>query len=300
MKSSLRQLNRYKALYIMLIPGICYFLLFRYVPIAGASVAFKQFNFLEGYFGSPWIGFDNFMRFFNGMYFEQILTNTIVISLYKLVFGFPAPIILALMLDQVRLSAAKRTFQTLTYIPHFMSWVIIYGIMLALLSPGDGLVNQLLKENGFETIAFLTDSGWIRTLLVSSDIWYGSGWGAIIYLAALAGIDPHLYEAATTDGAGTFRKLWHITLPGIRSIIMVMLILKLSHILDVGFDQVFMMMNALNMEKADIIDTWVYRVGLLEMQIGLASAVGLFKSVIGFVLVLGANHVAKRFDSQIW
>lgn len=289
-----------RALLFMLLPGLVYFTVFKYVPMAGVVIAFQQYNLESGIWGSRWIGFDNFSRFFNGVYFGQILGNTLILSFYKLLFGFPAPILLALMLDQIRRSWFKRFVQTLTYVPHFMSWVIIYGIMLALLAPGEGLANQVFKLYGFDPVSFLTEPSWIRTLLVTSDIWHGAGWGAIIYLAALASIDPHQYEAAKVDGASVLRLMWHVTLPGIRNIIVIMLVLRLSHILDVGFDQVFMMANPFNMEKADIIDTWVYRVGLQEMQIGIAAAVGLFKSVIGLILVLGANQFAKKLDSPIW
>ncbi|MBO9607001.1 MAG: sugar ABC transporter permease [Paenibacillaceae bacterium] len=295
-----KRLAKHRTLLVMLLPGLVYFTLFKYVPMGGIAIAFQKYNLEAGIWGSDWIGWGNFRRFFEGVYASQIIGNTVVISLYKLVFGFPAPILLALLLDQVRRAWFKRVIQTMTYVPHFMSWVIIYGIMMALMAPGDGLINQLLKHTGLPTVSFLTEPSWIRPLLVGSDIWQGAGWGAIIYLAALAAIDPHLYEAARVDGASPLRLIWHVTLPGIRNIVVVMLVLRLSHILDVGFDQVFMMANAFNSEKADIIDTWVYRVGLQEMQIGLASAVGLFKSAIGLVLVLAANQFAKKLDSQIW
>jgi putative aldouronate transport system permease protein len=293
-------LRRFAPLYLMLLPGLIYFATFKYIPMIGIVIAFKNYNFLDGVLHSPWVGFDNFRRFFEGIYFERILGNTLMISMYKLLFGFPAPILLALLLDQVGRKRFKRLVQTFTYMPHFMSWVVIYGILLVLLSPGEGLVNELFKKGGMEPFSFLTEPSWIRSILVGSDIWHGAGWGAIIYLAALSSIDPSLYEAARVDGAPLWRQIWHVTLPGIRNMIVVMLIIRLSHILDVGFDQVLMMSNAMNMEKADIIDTWVYRVGLLEMQFSLAAAVGLFKSVIGLVLVLGANKVAKKLDSQIW
>lgn len=297
---TITNLRKFGVMYALLIPGLIYFAIFKYIPMLYILAAFKQINIVGGIWDSPWVGLRNFKDFFNGVFFAQILTNTLLISLYKLFFVFPAPIILALMLNEVRVNWFKRTIQTLTYLPHFLSWVVIYGLMLAFLSPGDGLINSVLRELNLPTISFLTESAWIRSLLVSSDIWHSVGWGAIIYLAALTGIDPSLYEAARVDGASKWKQLWHITLPGIRNVIILMFVLRLSTILDVGFDQVFIMSNALNQDKSDVIETWVYRVGIQEMRIGLATAVGLFKSVIGFLLVLAANRVAKRFDGQIW
>lgn len=300
MAPAIRNLKKHKVMYALLIPGLIYFTIFKYVPMLYLLAAFKQVNIVGGIWDSPWVGWQNFREFFDGVYFGEILTNTLLISLYKLVFVFPAPIALALMLNEVRVKWFKRTIQTLTYLPHFLSWVVIYGLMLAFLAPGDGVVNQVLKENGLAPISFLTESSWIRPLLVSSDIWQSVGWGAIIYLAALTGIDPSLYEAARVDGASRWKQMLHITLPGIRNVIILMFVLRLSTILDVGFDQVFMMSNALNQDKSDVIETWVYRVGIQELRIGLATAVGLFKSVIGLILVVAANRVAKRFDGQVW
>ncbi|CAN7164144.1 ABC transporter permease [Paenibacillus sp. LjRoot56] len=300
MHRTMNLLRRYGVMYALLIPGLLYFAVFKYVPMVYIAAAFKNYNVLQGLWESPWVGWQNFQLFFDGVYFKQIIGNTILISFYKLVFSFPAPIILALMLNAVTSTGFKRTIQTLTYLPHFLSWVIIYGLLVAFLAPGTGLVNQLLTTFHLDRISFLTESGLIRSLIVTTDIWQSVGWGAIIYLAALTGIDPSLYEAATMDGASQSRQLWHITLPGIRNVIILMLVLRLSAILDVGFDQIFIMLNPLNQEKADVIETWVYRVGLQEGRIGLATAVGLFKSVIGFVLVLGANRIAKKFDGQIW
>lgn len=295
-----RQLRRHRIMYALLLPGLLYFALFKYVPMLYIVVAFKNYNALKGLGGSPWVGWQNFRLFFEGVYFSQIIGNTVLISFYKLAFSFPAPIVLALMLNAVTSNGFKRAIQTLTYLPHFLSWVIIYGLLVAFLAPGSGLVNQLLTAFHLERISFLMEPHWIRPLIVASDIWQSVGWGAIIYLAALTGIDPSLYEAATVDGASKWRQLWSITLPGIRNVIVLMLILRLSAILDVGFDQIYIMMNPLNQEKADVIETWVYRVGLQEGRLGLATAVGLFKSVIGFALVFGANRIAKRFDGQMW
>ncbi|MDF2924140.1 MAG: sugar transporter ATPase [Paenibacillaceae bacterium] len=294
------RIKRYKVLYLLLLPELVYFALFKYLPMLGIVIAFKKYNLILGFWKSDWIGLKNFADFIGGVYFWQIMGNTLAISFYKLSFGFIAPIVLALLLNEVAVGWFKRVIQTISYLPHFISWVIAYGLMVALFSPGEGLVNLLLKEYGFNPISFLTEPSWIRPLIVSSDIWKEVGWGAILYLAALAGIDPFLYEASRIDGASKWRQLWHITLPGIRNVIIILLIMQLSRILDAGFDQIFMMANTFNQEKADIIDTWVYRQGLERMQVGLATAVGLFKSVIGLVLVVTANKLAKRFDGQIW
>ncbi|MFD0717361.1 ABC transporter permease [Paenibacillus sp. GCM10027626] len=300
MQALLSTVRKHAVMYALLVPGMLYFVMFKYIPMVYMVAAFKEINIVKGLWDSPWVGWDNFKLFFQGVYFSQIIGNTLLISFYKIVFVFPAPILLAIMLNEVRTGWFKKMIQTLTYLPHFLSWVVIYGLMVAFLAPGEGLVNQWLRDIGMPSISFLSEESWIRPLLVSSDMWQGVGWGAIIYLAALAGIDPSLYEAATVDGASKWKQLWHVTLPGIRNVIILMFILRISHIMDVGFDQIFMMMNPLNQSKADVIETWVYRVGLQEMRFGLATAVGLFKSVIGFVLVFAANRIAKRFDGQIW
>lgn len=295
-----KKLWQYRVLYLLLLPALVYFSLFRYAPMFGLVIAFKQYNLLLGFWDSPWIGLENFRYFVEGVYFWNIIGNTLIISLNKLLLGFSAPIILALLLNEVRISWFKRVVQTVTYLPHFISWVIVYGLLVALFAPGDGFVNQLLREYGFDPVNFLTEVNWVRPLIYASDIWKEVGWGAILYLAALAGIDPHLYEAARMDGASRLRQLWHVTLPGIRNVIMILLILRMGSILDAGFDQIFILANSFNQEKADIIDTWVYRQGIERLQIGLATAVGLFKSVIGTLLLVGANQLAKRFDGQIW
>ncbi|MCU6792299.1 ABC transporter permease subunit [Paenibacillus sp. WQ 127069] len=299
-QSSWKRIMRFKILYLLLLPELIYFVIFKYVPMFGIIIAFKNYNIGLGFWDSPWVGLNNFRNFINGVYFWDIMSNTIAISIYKLLFGFVAPIVLALLINEVTVGWFKKTVQTVTYLPHFISWVIAYGLMVALLSPGDGFVNLIMKQYGLQPISFLTESSWIRSLIIGSDIWKEVGWGAILYLAALAGIDPSLYEAARIDGASKWRQLWHITLPGIRNVIIILLIIRLSSILDAGFDQIFMMSNTFNADKSDIIDTWVYRQGIEQMQISLATAVGVFKSVIAFILVVGANKLAKKFDGQIW
>ncbi|MDF2926785.1 MAG: sugar transporter ATPase [Paenibacillaceae bacterium] len=296
----MRNIRRYKIMYLLLVPGLAYFTIFKYVPMFGLILSFKKYNVVLGFWDSPWVGMANFNQFFQGAYFGDLIQNTVLISLYKLVFGFSAPVLLALMLNEINKQWFKRIVQTITYLPHFLSWVIVYGLMLALLSPGEGVVNIVLKQMGYESISFLTSPNWARFLVVASDIWKEIGWGAILYLAALAGIDPSLYESARMDGASKWRQIWHVTLPGIRNVIIVLMIIKLSHILDAGFDQIFMMANVFNQEKIDIIDTWVYREGVQRLQMGIATAVGMFKSLIGLVLVVSANELAKKFDGQIW
>ncbi len=299
-KRVIRNVRRYRMMYLLLLPGLVYFTIFKYLPMFGLILAFKKYNVILGFWGSPWVGLDNFSNFVQGVYFWDLIENTVLISLYKLFFGFSAPIFLALMLNEVSAQWFKRWVQTITYLPHFLSWVIVYGLMVSLLSPGEGIVNVLIRQMGFESISYLTSPDWGRFLVVASDIWKSIGWGAILYLAALSGIDPSLYEASRIDGASKLRQIWHVTLPGIRNVIIIMLIINLSHILDAGFDQIFMMANVFNQEKIDIIDTWVYREGLQRLQMGIATAVGLFKSLIGLILVISANRIAKKFDGQIW
>jgi putative aldouronate transport system permease protein len=296
------RLWKFRAFYLMLLPGVLFFLLFRYVPMYGVIIAFKDYNFGDGMLGSPWAQPWNkhFLTFFFSPYFSQLLANTLLISVYKLIFGVLPPIIMAILLNECRTRWFKSLIQTLTYMPHFLSWVIIYGILLALLSQTSGLVNHWIKEIGGEAIPFLTSTSYFRSLLVSSEIWQNLGWGAIIYLAAIAGIDPTLYEAARVDGASRLRMIWHITLPGIRSVIVMLLILRLGHMLDAGFEQIYIMYNIQVYPVADILDTWVFRTGLQQLNFSLAAAVGLFKSAIGFVLVLLSNRIAKRWGDGIW
>jgi len=231
----------FRALYIILLPGLAWYFVFRYMPMYGALISFKDFNIMLGIIDSPWASpwYKHFKYFFDSPYFSQIMTNTILISLYKLIFGMTPDILVALLLNECRVMWYKRTIQTLSYMPHFLSWVIIYGIATAFLSPTTGLINRWLVKLGMEPIAFLMSNDWFRTVLVASEIWKDLGWGAIIYLAAIAGIDPSLYEAARVDGASRFRLAWHVTLPGIRHVIVLLLILRLGYILDAGFDQIY-------------------------------------------------------------
>lgn len=296
------RLWRFRALYLMLLPGLIYYAIFRYLPMYGVVIAFKDFNPFDGILGSPWADpwYAHFQTFFRSPYFSQLLTNTLLISLYKIVFGMVPPLLLALLLNECRVRWFGRTVQTLSYMPHFLSWVIIYGILQALFSQSAGLVNRWIVEAGGRSIPFLTSPEYFRAVLVLSDIWQNAGWGAIIYLAAITGIDPVLYEAARVDGANRLRLIWHITLPSIRNVFILLLVLRIGSVMDAGFEQIYVLYNPQVYKVGDILDTWVFRVGLEQQNFSLASAVGLFKSVIGLVLVLGANRLAKRWGGGIW
>ncbi|QNK60223.1 sugar ABC transporter permease [Paenibacillus sp. PAMC21692] len=293
---------KHRIFYVMLLPGIAYFLIYKYFPMYGAIIAFKDYDLLKGILASPWADpwYKHFLFFYNSPYFSELLINTSLISLYKLIFGMAPPIILAILFNECRITWFRNVIQTLSYMPHFLSWVIIYGILLAFLSQTTGLINRWFGMVGLDTIPFLQSTDWFRGILVTSEIWQGAGWGAIIYLAAIAGVDSTLYEAARVDGASRLRMIWHITLPGIRSVIILMFILRLGSILDAGFDQIYILYNVQVYSVADIIDTWVFRTGLERMNFSLAAAVGLFKSIIGFVLVIGSNRLAKRWGEGLW
>jgi putative aldouronate transport system permease protein len=291
----LRRMWRYRMVYLILLPGLIYFAIFRYWPLYIAQIAFKDFQPVLGVEGSPWIGFENFISFFHSYYFSQLIANTLIISTAKLVFGIPPAIILALALSEARFLKLSRLTQTVSYLPHFLSWVVMFGVLIGLLSPGEGLVNQSISHAGIQPIDFLTDPNWFRIIIVGSDIWKETGWGAIIYLAALLAIDPAQYEAAAIDGASRFQRVWYISLPGIKDVIVLVTLLRLGNILDAGFAQIFVLYSLPVYSVGDVIDTWVYRQGLLNFQFSLATAVGLFKGVIGLALIVVANRVAKRF-----
>lgn len=294
----LNRILRYKAFYLMLIPGLIYIILFKYLPIAGNMIAFKDYKLFKGIWGSPWCGFDNFTRLFQSDNFYLIMRNTLLISLYKILIGFPIPIILALMINEVNNRTFKKTVQTVAYLPHFISWVVIASLASSLLSPSDGVINRMITSLGGQPIFFLGDSRYFRGVLVVSDIWKEMGWSAIIYLAALAGIPQDMYEGATIDGATKMQKLIYITLPSIVPTIIIMLLLRVGGILNAGFEQVFTMYNSSVYDVADIIDTYVYRVGIVQTKYGFSAAVGLFKSVIAFVMVVSCNWLANKAGQE--
>jgi putative aldouronate transport system permease protein len=296
-----RSIRSYWDLYLIMLPGILYFLIYKYLPMWGVVIAFQNYSVFSGIWGSEWVGWLHFKTMFMSDDFYKIFRNTLLISIYKLVWGFPGPIILAIMLNEIRHMMYKRSIQTLVYLPHFLSWVILGGIMINVLSPSSGMVNKLIEMLGFEPIFFLVSEDWFRTVIVASDIWKEVGWGAIIYLAAIAGIDPQLYEAAIMDGAGKWKQIVHITIPSMMSVIVILFLLRLGHVLDVGFEQIFVLYNSLVYDVADVIETYVYRTGIQQAKFSFTTAVGLFKAVIGLVLVALANKGAKKLGQEgIW
>ncbi|MEK4237306.1 putative multiple-sugar transport system permease YteP [compost metagenome] len=291
-----------KHLYLMLVPVIGFYFLFKYVPIVGEVIAFKDYRFSDGVFGSAWVGFKHFQMIFASSDFWRILRNTLVLNLYSLVFGFPVPILLALLLNEVRRNWYKRIVQNMLYIPHFMSWAVLGSIVIAALSPSTGIVNLLLKKiTGGESIYFMADSFWWPIAYTLAGIWREAGWGTILYLAAMASIDPQLYEAAKIDGAAKLRQIWHITLPGIRGTIAILLVLRMGQMMDVGLEQTLVLQNNSVLDVADVISTYVYRVGLQNMNYSYTTAIGLFQSIIGVILILSVNRLIRLFGERgLW
>ena len=294
----IRTLWRYRWMYFLLILPMTYYLVFRYIPIYNAQIAFKDFFALKGVEGSPWVGFQHFEAFFKSFYFNELIINTVFFSTAKLLLGLPIAIILALAIHESRFMFFRSIVQTVTYLPHFLSWVIMLGLLLAILSPSSGMLNEAIKAAGGTPIPFLTSPAWFRQVVVISEIWKDTGWSTILYLAALLGINPDLYEAAEVDGASRWRRIWHISIPGIIPVIVLVTLLRIGNILDAGFNQIFVLYSVPVYSVGDIIDTWVYRSGVLDFQFSLATAVGLFKGVIGLILILIANQVAKKMAQQ--
>ncbi|MBU7314920.1 ABC transporter permease [Paenibacillus oleatilyticus] len=297
----LKDLVRDKYLYLLLLPGMLFIVVFKYIPMYGLVIAFQEYNILQGVGGSDWVGLYQFEKLFTMLDFTNVFKNTLIISTLKLVWGFPAPIVLALLLNEVKQLMFQRFVQTVVYLPHFISWVIFSGIIIIFLNPVDGLVNQVMGWFGGEPIDFLIEKSYFRSILVATDIYKEVGWGTIIYLAAISGINPQLYEAAIVDGAGRFRQMWNITLPSIRHVIVILFILSLGNILDAGFLQTLLLYNPLVMDVADIIDTYVYRKGIVDASYSLGAAAGVFKSVIALILVAASNQLAKKFGEEgLW
>lgn len=287
-----------KWLYILAIPGILYFLVFKYAPMYGVIIAFKDYVPFLGINGSQWVGMQNFKDFFINPDFFRIMGNTLILSFLSIAISFPAPIILAILLNEVRHAIYKRIVQTMVYVPHFLSWTIVVSLTAMLFSVNGGVITDLAFMLTGKEIDFLSDPNWFRPMIILQGLWKEIGWGTIIFLAALAGVDQEQYEAAIMDGAGRFRRIWHITLPAIRSTIIIMLILKVGSILTSGFDQIYLMTNALNRSVADVFDTYVYMMGITQGAYSYSTAVGLFKSVIGIILVLSTNKLAKVFGES--
>ncbi|WP_423227622.1 ABC transporter permease [Paenibacillus filicis] len=291
-------LNKY--LYIMMIPVLVYYAIFHYAPMYGALIAFKEYSPMKGIIGSDWVGFKHFQDFFGSYYFWRILKNTIVISLYSLIFEFPAPIILALLINEVRSKAFKRVTQTITYMPYFISLVVICGIITDFTNAG-GLINQLFTLLGYDGQAMLQKPDLFRPIYILSEIWQRIGWESIIYIAALMSIDQEQYEAARMDGASRWKQIVHITLPGILPTIAIMFILRMGSLLNVGFEKIILLYNPVTYETADVISSFVYRKGLLEFGWSYSSAVGLFNSVINLILLITANYASRKFnESSLW
>lgn len=294
----LSHLLQNKILYMMLVPGILFFILFHFVPMYGLIIAFKNYNIFKGILASDWVGFKNFSDIFSKPHFYIVLRNTLIINLYKLLINFPIPIIVALLLNEIGFIPFKRVTQTIIYFPFFLSWVVIAGIVINFLSPSTGVINLILENVGLHKINFLVKKEYFRWILVFSDLWRILGWHSVIYLAALTGVDPQLYEAAKIDGAGKLTSIWHITLPAILPTINVLLLLRIGNMLNIGFEQVFLLYSPLVYEVADVIETYVYRIGLVETRYDFATAVGLFKSIVGLTFLLIVNAITKKFTER--
>jgi putative aldouronate transport system permease protein len=298
---ALRDIVRDWELYVFLLPALLYFVVMKYFPMYGVQIAFKDFNGAFGIMGSPWTGFKHFRAFFSSYFFWPLVWNTVSLSLYSLFAGFPIPIVLSLMLNEVGSSSYKRVVQTVTYAPHFISTVVMVGMIIMFLAPTTGIVNHLIAAVGGERVNFMADPKLFRHIYVWSGIWQNMGWSSIIYLAALSSIDPQLHEAAVIDGANRWRRILHINLPGILPTVVILFILNTGSVMSVGFEKVFLMQNQMNMETADVISTYVYRRGLINAEYSFSAAVGLFNSVINFALLVGVNSVARRLgETSIW
>jgi len=293
-----KNFKRHFSFYEILIIHVVYYAILKYGPIVNGQIAFKEFEPVDGVWGSVWVGFKNFSTFIHSFYFGELLRNTILYSLAKLCISVPLSIILSVALYECTHNILRRVVQTLAYLPHFLSWVIMYGILLILFAKGDGLVNDVIKSTGGESIDFLTSTGVFPVMVVLSDAWKEMGWAAIIFIAALMGIDPSLFEAAMVEGASAVQRVWYITIPSIKPVIVTVVLLKLGTVLDAGFNQMFMLYSPAVYSVADIIDTWVYRQGLQEFQFALATAVGIFKGVIGMCLVMISNKVVKKLTES--
>jgi putative aldouronate transport system permease protein len=292
---------KHRYLFVLFIPAIIYYGIFRYGPLYGIQIAFKDFIFRRGITGSPWVGIENFKILFSMGSFKEVLRNTVIISFLKLVFGFPAPIIFAILLNEIRAPGYKKFIQTVSYLPHFVSWVILGGVFTQFLSPSTGPVNIILQNVGIKPVYFLANEIWFRPVLVITSIWKGVGWSSIIYLASISGIDPELYEAAEIDGAGRLKKAISITIPSLVPVITIMMIFSVGGIIQDDFDQIFNLYNPAVYSVGDVLSTYTYRVGLVEMKYSFSAAVGLFTNIISFVLILVTNSITKRVNEYgLW
>ncbi|SMF83146.1 carbohydrate ABC transporter membrane protein 1, CUT1 family [Paenibacillus uliginis N3/975] len=296
-----RSIRKNWDLYLLIVPVIVYYIIFHYIPMYGVQIAFKDFIASKGITDSPWAGLKHFERFFNSYYFERLIMNTLEIGLYELLVGFPVPIILALLINEVRSKLFRKTVQTITYAPHFLSTVVLVGMLFIFLDPNSGFINMLIRLFGGDPVSFMTEPGWFKTIYVFSGVWQQMGWSSIIYLAALTGIDPQQHEAAKVDGASRLKRIWHINLPGIMPTIIILLIMNVGSVMAVGFEKVFLMQNDLNRESSDVIATYVYRSGIVSAQYSFSAAVGLFNSIINFILLLTVNFISRKVgQNSLW
>ncbi|WP_412761527.1 ABC transporter permease [Paenibacillus chibensis] len=299
--SKWKRIHRSYELYLFLLPTIAYFLIFNYGPMYGLQIAFKNYIAVKGIWGSPWAGLEHFERFFNSPQFTVILKNTLLLSLYELAISFPIPIIMALLLNQIQNVRFKKFIQTVTYAPHFISAVVIVGMLFVFLSPRNGLINELIVFFGGSPTYFMARPEWFKTIFVFSGLWQNAGWSMIIYLAALTNVSPDLHEAATVDGANKYQRIWHIDLPSIMPTVIILLILSIGNFMNVGFEKVYLMQNALNLDASEVIQTYVYKSGLLSAQYSYSAAVGLFNAGINFILLITVNELAKRLkQNSLW
>jgi putative aldouronate transport system permease protein len=285
----------------MVLPTLAFFIIFHYIPIYGVQIAFKDYYANLGIWGSPWVGFKHFIRFFNSFRFWLLIENTILLQAFSLIAGFPLPIILAILLHHLPSKKYSRFVQTVTYIPHFISIVVLVGMLFVFLSPRSGIVNIVLKSLGKESVLFMAQPNWFRPLYVLSGIWQSTGWGAIMYLAALSSVSPELHESATVDGASKIKRILHIDMPSIAPTIIILLILNLGRVMSVGFEKAYLMQTSMNLNKSEIIATYVYKAGLLDSQYSFSSAVGLFNSVVNFTLLISVNAISKKVsNTSLW
>ncbi|SHH88576.1 ABC transporter permease [Clostridium grantii] len=295
------QVKKDKALYVLLAPMIIWLILFKYKPLYGLQIAFKDYNIFKGIEASKWVGFEHFITFFNGPYFLRTFGNTVILNGVMLLVSFPIPIILALLINEIRIMRFKKFIQTSIYLPHFISSVIIAGIVVNFLSPSTGIINILMEKIGLDRVYFLIKPEYFRGVFVSMNVWQDAGFNSIVFLAALSAIDPQLYEAVKIDGGNKFKQMIHVTLPGILPTIMIMLIIAIGNLLNLSFEKIILLYNPSTFETADVLSTFVYRTGLVNAQYDLAAAVGLFEALIAFVLVYGANRLSKKFtQNSLW
>lgn len=289
-----KYVRRHWILYLMILPGCIYFLIFKYIPMGGLMIAFQDYSPFAGFLQSPFVGWKHFRNFFIGSDFFMLLRNTLAISFLNLLFYFPMPVIMALLLNEVMHLKYKNLVQTMVYVPHFISFVVVASITYTLLNEGTGIINLIVQAFTGHTVPFLSGKQYFRGIILIQNIWKETGWGMIVFLAALAGVDMELYEAARVDGAGRWQQMWHITLPAIKGTIIIMLILRVGSLLNTGYEQIYLMANSLNRSVAEVFDTYVYRIGVTNGQYSFSTAVGMFKGIVGCIMVMGTNWLAKK------